>query len=182
MAINSHEFLVLERDNRTLKPTPPNAAQTPNLKRIYKIDLAKPGLTDVSEVKSLPATGAELAAQSIVPVTTKTLFIDLLDPSYMVNATRETIKDVIAEEDRRHHVGTGIERRPPGPVRLQRQRSLSRPADPDLRIRGRHGRREHHLSAAVVPALVSAVRQMLSAAGGFSGREYPPRFGPPRLC
>jgi hypothetical protein len=56
----------------------------------------KPGLTDVAEVKSLPATAAELAALSIVPVT-KTLFIDLLDPSYMVNAT-QTIKDVIAEK------------------------------------------------------------------------------------
>ena len=33
---------------------------------------------------------------SIVPVT-KTLFIDLLDPSYKVNAT-QTIKDVIAEK------------------------------------------------------------------------------------
>ena len=96
VAINSHEFLVLERDNRTLVPTPPNAAQTPNLKRIYKIDLAKPGLTDVSDVESLPATGAELAALSIVPVT-KTLFIDLLDPTYKVNAT-QTIKDVIAEK------------------------------------------------------------------------------------
>jgi len=56
----------------------------------------KPGLTDVAEVKSLPATAAERAALSIVPVT-KTLFIDLLDPSYMVNAT-QTIKDVIAEK------------------------------------------------------------------------------------
>ena len=41
LAINDHEFLVLERDNRTRVPTPPNAAQTPNLKRIYKIDLAQ---------------------------------------------------------------------------------------------------------------------------------------------
>jgi hypothetical protein len=96
LAVNDHEFLVLERDNRSLVPTPPNAAQTPNLKRIYRIDLNKPGLTDVSDVASLPATSAELAALSIVPVT-KTLFIDLLDPSYKVNAT-QTIKDVVAEK------------------------------------------------------------------------------------
>jgi hypothetical protein len=46
-------------------------------------------------VASLPPTGAELAPD-IVPVT-KTLFIDLLDPSYLVNAT-QTIRDVIAEK------------------------------------------------------------------------------------
>ena len=93
LAINDHEFLVLERDNRSLVPTPPNAAQTPNLKRIYKIDLAKPGLTDVSSVDSLPQGALD---PSIVPVT-KTLFLDLLDPSYKVSAT-QTIKDVIAEK------------------------------------------------------------------------------------
>lgn len=94
VAVNDHEFLVLERDNRTMVPTPPNEAALPNLKRIYKIDLNKPGLTDVSNVASLPTTAAELG--SIVPVT-KTLFIDLLDPAYKVNAT-QTIRDVIAEK------------------------------------------------------------------------------------
>src|SRR5262245_62999662 len=54
LAINDHELLVLERDNRTLAPTPPNAAVAPALKRIYRIDLAKPGLTDVSNIPSLP--------------------------------------------------------------------------------------------------------------------------------
>jgi hypothetical protein len=38
VAINGHEFLVLERDNRTNL-----AGSTPNLKRIYKIDLSKNG-------------------------------------------------------------------------------------------------------------------------------------------
>jgi hypothetical protein len=94
LAINDHEFLALERDNRSLVPTPPNAAQTPNLKRIYRIDVQ--GATDVSDVDVLPETGAELAALSIVPVS-KGLFIDLLDASYKVNAT-QTIKDVIAEK------------------------------------------------------------------------------------
>jgi hypothetical protein len=94
LAINDHEFLVLERDNRSLVPTPPNAAQTPNLKRIYRISVT--GATDVSDVDVLPETGAELAALSITPLS-KSLFIDLLDPSYKVSAT-QTIKDVIAEK------------------------------------------------------------------------------------
>jgi hypothetical protein len=93
VALNNHEFLVLERDNRTQRPTPPNTAQSPNLKRIYRIDLDKPGLTDVSDIESLPQGALD---PGIVPVT-KTLFIDLLDPSYKVSAT-ETIKDVIAEK------------------------------------------------------------------------------------
>ena len=96
LAINEHEFLVLERDNRSRVPTPPNAAQTPNLKRIYRIDLAKDGLTDVSTIPSLPETAAGLAAQSIVPVS-KTLFLDLLGPDYKVSETL-TVKDVIAEK------------------------------------------------------------------------------------
>jgi hypothetical protein len=91
LAINDHEFLVLDRDNRMRVPTPPNESQGPNLKQIYKIDLNKPGLTDVD---SLPATAAELG--DIVPVT-KTKFLDLLDPDYKVDVTH-TIKDVIAEK------------------------------------------------------------------------------------
>jgi len=96
LALNSHEFLVLERDNRSLVPTPPNAPQTPNVKRIYRIDLATPGLTDVSDVASLPATGGELAGLGITPVS-KTLFLDLLAPGYMVDPTH-AVKDVIAEK------------------------------------------------------------------------------------
>jgi hypothetical protein len=96
IAINDHEFLVLERDNRTLVPTPPASSASPNLKRLYRIDLNKAGLTDVSSIASLPALGTDLAGLGIVPVT-KTLFLDLLDPSYKVDATH-TIKDVIAEK------------------------------------------------------------------------------------
>jgi hypothetical protein len=96
LAINDHQFLAIERDNRSLVPTPPNAAQTPNVKRIYKIDLT--GATNVAGIASLPETGAQLAAliPQVFPVT-KTLFIDLLDTSYKVDAVR-TIKDVIAEK------------------------------------------------------------------------------------
>src|SRR5262249_26747008 len=96
LALNDHEFLVLERDNRTFVPTPPAAAAEPLLKRVYKIDLTKPGLTDVSAVASLPMTGTALAAAGIVPVD-KTLFLDLLDPAYKIDATR-TLKDVVAEK------------------------------------------------------------------------------------
>ena len=92
LAINDHEFLVLERDNRSRRPTPPNDVQTPNLKRLYKIDLNAPGLSDVSNVNNLPAG----SLGSIVPVTKK-LFLDLLDPAYKVDAT-QTIRDVIAEK------------------------------------------------------------------------------------
>jgi hypothetical protein len=96
IAINDPEFLALERDNRTFVPTPPNTAAEPNLKHIYKIDLNKANLTDVSDVPSLPASGADLAKMGIVPVD-KTLLIDMLDPAYKVDATH-TIKDVIAEK------------------------------------------------------------------------------------
>jgi len=73
LAINDHEFLVDERDNRSNLQSPP---QAPTRKTIYKIDLA--GATDVSGIDSLPA-GALPAG--VVPAT-KTLFIDLLDPAF----------------------------------------------------------------------------------------------------
>ena len=94
LAINDHEFLVLERDNRSLV-SPGASAFSPassGLKRIYKIDLDKPGLTDVSAYDSLPA--------KFTPVS-KVLFLDLLDPSYEVNINvtpHATIKSVIAEK------------------------------------------------------------------------------------
>jgi Esterase-like activity of phytase len=86
LAINDHDFLVLDRDNRTNVTTPPNTAASPNLKRIYKIDLKEGDLTDVSDIESLPATSDELG--SIVPVT-KTLFLDLLDPEEQVKKILE---------------------------------------------------------------------------------------------
>lgn len=96
LAINDHEFLAIERDNRSLAPTPPNAAQTPNFKKITKIDLAR--ATDVSKVASLPETPEELAGMGITPAA-KEVFIDLLDASYVVsNSPLKTIKDVIAEK------------------------------------------------------------------------------------
>ncbi len=78
LAINDHEFLVIERDNRSNLQTPP---QAPTRKTIYKINLN--GSTDVSDVESLPA-GALPAGT--VPVS-KTLFINLLDADLNLAAT-----------------------------------------------------------------------------------------------
>src|SRR5262249_14776110 len=39
LAINDHEFLVIERDNLSLKPTPPARPVEPVDKRIYRINL-----------------------------------------------------------------------------------------------------------------------------------------------
>lgn len=78
LAINDHEFLVVERDNRSNLQSPP---QAPTRKTIYKIDLT--GATDVSGIDSLPA-GALPAG--ITPVS-KTLFINLLDADLNLAAT-----------------------------------------------------------------------------------------------
>ena len=72
LAINDHQFLVVERDNRSWLAAVPEA---PTRKWIYKIDID--GATDVSDVV-LP-TGALPA--NVVAVQ-KTLFIDLLDPDF----------------------------------------------------------------------------------------------------
>jgi hypothetical protein len=68
LAINDHEFLVIERDGK-------NAGQAKE-KRIMKISTA--GATDISTVESLPATGVPAG---VTPVT-KSLFIDLLDAKF----------------------------------------------------------------------------------------------------
>jgi hypothetical protein len=72
LAINDHEFLVVERDKRSWL----TSGTAPTRKNIYKIDVS--GATDVSAVASLPAGG--LPAE-IVPVG-KSIFINMLDPIF----------------------------------------------------------------------------------------------------
>ena len=78
LAINDHEFLVVERDNRSNLQTPP---QAPTRKTIYKINLT--GATDVSGIASLPASTLPVG---VTPVS-KELFINLLDSDLNLAAT-----------------------------------------------------------------------------------------------
>src|SRR6185503_14514638 len=78
LAINDHELLVVEPDNRSNLQSPP---QAPTRKTIYKIDLNS--ATDVSGIASLSA-GALPAG--VTPVS-KSLFINLLDADLNLSAT-----------------------------------------------------------------------------------------------
>jgi hypothetical protein len=77
LAINDHEFLVVERDNRSWSSAEP---QAPSRKTIYKIDVT--GATDVSN-GSLPA-GA-LPADILSVQKSAAPFINLLDPAFGLN-------------------------------------------------------------------------------------------------
>jgi hypothetical protein len=68
LAINDHEFLVLERDNK--------AGKEAAFKRLFRIDIS--GATDVSKVAKLPAKGLPEGVKAV----TKTPFLDLLDPAF----------------------------------------------------------------------------------------------------
>jgi hypothetical protein len=68
LAINSHEFLVLERDS---KGGPEAVA-----KKIFKVDLA--GATDISQHETLPAEGIPAG----VTPARKSLFLDMLSPKF----------------------------------------------------------------------------------------------------
>ena len=71
LAINDHEFLIIEHDS---KP----AAET-TFKSIFRVDLS--GASDVRSIKALPSTGSTVtdgsSAIQVSPVA-KTLFVDLL--------------------------------------------------------------------------------------------------------
>lgn len=68
LAINDHEFLVLERDNK--------GGTKAEAKKLFRIDVS--GASDVSKVEKLPAKGLP---EGVKPVTKK-LFLDLLDPAF----------------------------------------------------------------------------------------------------
>ena len=83
VAINDHEFLVLERDNRGIGIDDPAGASVVGSKRVFKIDID--GATDVTNrvlpVGALPA--------DIVPVTkSPDVFIDLAANSLLPNGKR----------------------------------------------------------------------------------------------
>lgn len=68
LAINDHEFLVLERDGK--------GGNKANFKKIFKIDIA--AATDISGIASLPKSDVP---DGVTPAT-KELFLDLLDPQF----------------------------------------------------------------------------------------------------
>jgi len=72
LAINDHEFLVIERDSRI-----GTAAVT---KQIYRIDLT--GATDISTRGTTSSNGLPQTADPNIVPAKKTLFIDLLAPAY----------------------------------------------------------------------------------------------------
>jgi hypothetical protein len=68
LAVNDHEFLVLERDGR--------GGTDARNKKVFKVDLSD--ATDISSRNSLPATGIP---EGVTPVR-KTLFLDFLAPKF----------------------------------------------------------------------------------------------------
>jgi hypothetical protein len=84
MALNDHEFFVLERDNRGIGVDDPAGANVVGTKRIYKIDVL--GATDISN-RSLPDDGNLAAAvPPIAPVTkSPEVFIDLAANTVLPN-------------------------------------------------------------------------------------------------
>lgn len=73
VALNDHEFMVLERDNRGLGVDDPAGAGVVGSKRAYKIDIT--GATNIAAL-ALPTDG-NLTAAGIVPVAKSSTFIDL---------------------------------------------------------------------------------------------------------
>jgi hypothetical protein len=71
-AINDHEFLVLERDNRGVSIDDPTGSTPVGTKRIYRIDIA--GATNVTRIS---IAGTNTLPAGVVPVA-KTLFLDLV--------------------------------------------------------------------------------------------------------
>lgn len=84
VAVNDHEFLVLERDNRGMGVDDPAGASVVGTKRVYRIDMS--GATNVASL-SLPADG-NLAGAGIVPVTKSAVFIDLAAETVLPNGKR----------------------------------------------------------------------------------------------
>jgi hypothetical protein len=82
VAINEHEFLVIERDNRGIGVDDPAGANVVGSKRVFKIDVR--GATAITNT-ALPDNG-DLAAAHITPVTkSPEVFIDLAANTLLPN-------------------------------------------------------------------------------------------------
>ncbi|MGH8672375.1 MAG: esterase-like activity of phytase family protein [Burkholderiales bacterium] len=81
MALNTHEFLVLERDNRGIGVDDPAGNSVIGSKRVYKIDIT--GATDIAAL-ALPNDG-NLVAAGITPVTKSAVFLDLAANTVLPN-------------------------------------------------------------------------------------------------
>jgi len=68
LAVNDHQFLVLERDG--------DGGNSAKFKKLFLADLT--GATDISDIASLPRTGAPDGVKAV----SKTPFLDLLAPAY----------------------------------------------------------------------------------------------------
>jgi len=68
VAINDHQFLVIERDGK--------GGTSAAVKRLNLVDIS--GATDVSGVAALPSTGLPAGVTAVK----KSLFLDLLDPAF----------------------------------------------------------------------------------------------------
>ena len=84
VALNDHEFLVLERDNRGMGVDDPAGANVVGAKRVYRIDVS--GATNIVTL-ALPADG-NLAALGIVPVAKSQVFIDLAADTVLPNGRK----------------------------------------------------------------------------------------------
>ena len=82
VAVNSHEFLVLERDNRGIGVDDPAGANITGSKRVFRIDIS--GATDVSSL-ALPV-GALPAG--VIPVTKSDVLLDLAANTLLPNGKR----------------------------------------------------------------------------------------------
>ncbi|HZO37681.1 MAG TPA: esterase-like activity of phytase family protein [Methylomirabilota bacterium] len=117
VAINEHEFLVIERDNRGIGVDDPAGANVVGSKRVFKIDVR--GATDITNT-ALPDNG-DLTAAQITPVTkSPEVFIDLAANTLLPNGK------LVEKVGRPHDRAAPEERWPPDPGR-QRQRLFGDP-------------------------------------------------------
>jgi len=84
VALNDHEFLVLERDNRGIGVDDPAGNNVIGSKRVYRIDVT--GATNIAGL-SLPDDG-NLVAAGITPVTKSAVFLDLTANTVLPNGKK----------------------------------------------------------------------------------------------